>query len=520
MPRRYYSSTAQRTSLAAPLSNSATTMIVASTAGFPATRPYTLVVDPDTINEEIVTVTAASGTTLTVIRGEDGATAVAHDLGAIVWHGFTGRDLGEPQAHMDSNNAVHGVTGSVVGTSDTQTLTNKSMSGSDNTFSNIPQSAVTGLVGDLAAKAPINNPTLTGNVTLPTTTTLGDLSPTEISYLNGVTSNVQDQLDSKAPKNNPTFTGTVSLPGTTGIGAVTSAEISRLAGVTANIQSQIDGITGGGVAVPPGGETGWILVKKSGADYDMEWRPFSDLAYVPGVSGDYVVPDGAITGGDSTGTYSSGSFTWRWHKFTTTGTVLQLSVSQPVIGDILIVGGGGGGGASSLSYSGGGGGAGSLYSGPYAFGTGLHNCAIGAGGIFGGTGGNTYFDDIWAFGGGAGNGGNGGSGGGGFGASGAGGTRTGGSLDGNVTTTLSAFNCANGGDGNGGSGQGGAGGGASFVSSIDGTSRTYAVGGGVATGAGTNGLGNGGGGANMGVAGGGGGGAGGNGVVVVRYRIA
>ncbi len=113
MTRRYYSSTAQRTTLANSLSSGAGTMVVASVAGFPGTRPYTLVIDPDTINEEIVTVTAQSGLTLTVTRGEDGTPAVAHDLGAVVWHGLTGRDLGEPQAHMDTTDGVHGVTGAV-----------------------------------------------------------------------------------------------------------------------------------------------------------------------------------------------------------------------------------------------------------------------------------------------------------------------------------------------------------------------------------------------------------------------
>lgn len=43
-----------------------------------------------------------------------------------------------------------------------------------------------------------NSPTFTGTVTLPTNTTIGAVSSTEISYLDGVTSSIQTQLNNKA----------------------------------------------------------------------------------------------------------------------------------------------------------------------------------------------------------------------------------------------------------------------------------------------------------------------------------
>lgn len=52
---------------------------------------------------------------------------------------------------------------------------------------------------------------------------------------------IQTALGLKADKANPTFTGTVSLPGTTSIGNVSATEIGHLDGVTSNIQTQING---------------------------------------------------------------------------------------------------------------------------------------------------------------------------------------------------------------------------------------------------------------------------------------
>lgn len=161
MARRYFSSTAQRTTLSAGLTAIDTIITVGAVTGFPGTKPYTLIIDEGTASEEVVEVTGGSGTSLVVTRGVDGTAATTHSAGASVVHGFTARDLDEPNAHIEKTNTVHGVAGDVVGTTDTQTLTNKTISGASNTLSNIPQSAVTNLVADLAAKAVY--PTQAGN---------------------------------------------------------------------------------------------------------------------------------------------------------------------------------------------------------------------------------------------------------------------------------------------------------------------------------------------------------------------
>ena len=76
--------------------------------------------------------------------------------------------------------------------------------------------------------APLDSPTFIGNVMLPVTTTIGDISHTELSYLNNVTGNIQTQLDGKlsssvasttyAPLNSPTFTGTADFTSATVLG--------------------------------------------------------------------------------------------------------------------------------------------------------------------------------------------------------------------------------------------------------------------------------------------------------------
>ena len=108
--------------------------------------------------------------------------------------------------------------------------------------SNVQTQIDTKLASATAAStyAPLNSPTFTGTVTLPANTSIGDLSISELALLDGVTSNVQTQIDAKAPSASPTFTGTVALPATTSIGLVSATELELLNGVTSNVQTQID----------------------------------------------------------------------------------------------------------------------------------------------------------------------------------------------------------------------------------------------------------------------------------------
>ena len=128
---RYYSSAARKTILVDPVDATATQLIVTGAVGYPATFPFTLILDRDNIDEEVVECTAAAGDTFTVTRGIDGTSAVAHAAGATVEHGTSARDFRESDQHRSSAEHVHGIElgSEVVGTTDTQTLYNKTLVG-------------------------------------------------------------------------------------------------------------------------------------------------------------------------------------------------------------------------------------------------------------------------------------------------------------------------------------------------------------------------------------------------------
>lgn len=113
---RYYSNIAVLTTLSNPggISSGATEITPVTTTGFPSQYPYTLRIEPDTANEELVTVTGPKGGspgTLLVTRGSDGTTAKTHAAGSVIVHGVSARDFQEPQNHMANvtPGGVHGL---------------------------------------------------------------------------------------------------------------------------------------------------------------------------------------------------------------------------------------------------------------------------------------------------------------------------------------------------------------------------------------------------------------------------
>lgn len=122
MAIRYFRNGPAR-ALAFPLANSTDTSItVDSASGFPTQYPYTLILDPDQATEEVVEATAAAGNVITLNRGIDGTTAVAHAAGTVVYHGVSARDPREANEHVNATANVHGRTGELVDTDSEQSI--------------------------------------------------------------------------------------------------------------------------------------------------------------------------------------------------------------------------------------------------------------------------------------------------------------------------------------------------------------------------------------------------------------
>ena len=105
MSTRNYSNTAVVTALSSSIDTTTTQIRVDATDGYPA-APFTIIVSPDTVAEEIMLVTAATGNDLTVTRGFDSTAASPHGAGAVVKHGAVALDFREANAITSGGSGV------------------------------------------------------------------------------------------------------------------------------------------------------------------------------------------------------------------------------------------------------------------------------------------------------------------------------------------------------------------------------------------------------------------------------
>ena len=118
---RKYSSISVETTLASGISNSATSMTVATGTGASLLGGVTLAtgnidtfsvaIDPDTQNEEIVFITANSSDTFTIVRGQSGTSAIAHTGGAAVKHVLVSEGLNAFEAGLNETIPLNTQTG-------------------------------------------------------------------------------------------------------------------------------------------------------------------------------------------------------------------------------------------------------------------------------------------------------------------------------------------------------------------------------------------------------------------------
>jgi hypothetical protein len=98
-------------------SSGAVTVTITDATGWPdaSVGPYHVVIDPGESNEEVILVTARSGTSLTVTsgnRGADGTSAAAHSNGAVIYPCISATYIDEANSHQNSA-SVHLGSGTV-----------------------------------------------------------------------------------------------------------------------------------------------------------------------------------------------------------------------------------------------------------------------------------------------------------------------------------------------------------------------------------------------------------------------
>lgn len=280
---RKYATTSIETTLSATISSSATSFTVASAANLlgnvsvTSGDQFAVAIDPDTISEEIVFVTAVNTGTnlLTVTRGQAGTSQITHTAGAKVKHVLTGEDmtyfeniatnaLTATSSATVSNKAISLGSNTVTGTTaqfntaltdgdfatlaGTETLTGKSISLGSNTVTGTTAQFNTALTdGDFATIA--GTETLSGkSISLGSNTVTGTTAQfnTALTDADFATLTGTEVLTNKillTPEERATVSATAAT-GTVNFDAVTQAVLYYTSNASANFTLNFRGNSG------------------------------------------------------------------------------------------------------------------------------------------------------------------------------------------------------------------------------------------------------------------------------------
>jgi hypothetical protein len=147
--RRQHSGGAIQTTLSVGIGAGDLSITLAASTGWPdgSVGPFFAVLDRGLTSEEKILITSRSANVLTLsARGVDGTTATTHASGAAIFPVWTAIEADEANAHSSTGTGVHGVA-VVVGTTDAQTLTGKSIDFGSNTITGEPATIGFGMPG-------------------------------------------------------------------------------------------------------------------------------------------------------------------------------------------------------------------------------------------------------------------------------------------------------------------------------------------------------------------------------------